>query len=154
MVFVHHTNKNGRKGPRGSGAFRGLVDTSIGFLRKGKSNGFSLSTEGRFSSDDQGPLHATLAHGDKGWSYRHASDGKQDTRTATADPAELLWRSLPDGKTSGLTYPELADRSGLSIDQVEFRLRKWRSEKRPGLGQTGRGRKGDSYRWHRLHSHS
>jgi AAA domain len=140
VLFVHHTNKHGRKGPRGSGALRGLIDTSIGFQREGTSNRFSLRTESRFGLEQlrlQGVL--TISSGTA--TYRllgSPSDGHTSARPVDTD--ELLWRTLPVGADNALSYQQIADRSGLSIDQVERRLREWhKPPERDELGRAGKG---------------
>jgi hypothetical protein len=45
VLFLHHMNNANQ--PRGSKAFRGVVDTSIRFLRKAKNRSFRLESETR-----------------------------------------------------------------------------------------------------------
>jgi hypothetical protein len=150
VLFVHHTTKHGRKTPRGSGAFRGLVDTSIGFQRQEGSNRFWLRSESRFGFDQlhlRGAL--TMAGGQASYQLLGAQQ-RQGMSPPAADVDERLWQSIPIGEEAALSYREIVDRTGLTIDRVERRLRTWYEQpERSDLGRLGSGTKTDPLRWYR-----
>lgn len=149
VLFVHHTTKNGRKTPRGSGAFRGLVDTSIGFTRKGKSSGFSLTAEGRYAAAAALQLQATLAIGAAGWSYGAGSATSRVTGVPAPNADVRLLQSLPTDKRKAMSFEELSSRSGLTIDQVKHRLRNWHKAVPAKVERIDAGRRGSPSRWYR-----
>jgi AAA domain len=56
VLFLHHMNNANQ--PRGSKAFKGVVDTSIRFLRRSKSRSFRLETETRSTTSVSRTLRA------------------------------------------------------------------------------------------------
>jgi hypothetical protein len=155
VLVTHHTPKMGR-GPRGSGAFRAAADISIEYTRQGKSNRFSLTTESR---DDAAPsLHGALVTKGGASSFRQLGSSKPDKhRTDEArrslDTGSIIWEALPLGIENGLSYQQISERTGLSIDQVERPLRGWWTTKKAGLdrddGPTGKPARGRPSRWYR-----
>jgi hypothetical protein len=150
VVFVHHGRKRGRSDPRGSSAFRGLVDVSIEFRRHGTSPNFTLRSEGRFE-----PVAVSGTLDMKGdWSYRATADRGLREASGGLTPVEKdthLWDALPVVPAIGLDFGQLEAESGLTIDEVMNRLRKWdKPPRESGLVRSGGGKKGDPYLWSRV----
>src|SRR5262249_15040944 len=89
VLFLHHMNNANH--PRGSKAFRGVVDTSIRFLRKSNSRTFRLETETRSATSLPGSLRGELIQAPDGWSYRTLARGSDSTKTARGVTEDVLW---------------------------------------------------------------
>jgi AAA domain len=143
VLFLHHMNNASQ--PRGSKAFRGVVDVSTRFLRKAKSRTFRLETETRSTTSTAGSLRAELIQAPEGWFYRALERGSEPTKSGQSTDA-LLWEAIQRAGSDGLTYAELDGSDGLSRDIAKKRLPQWRNEKR--VGRNGTGEKNDPYRWY------
>src|SRR5262249_48629734 len=122
---------------------------SIEFRRHGNSPSFMIRSEGRYE-----PVEVTGTLHTKGdWSYRAAAARGGRGVTGALSPAEKdmrLWESLPLAPARGLDFGQLEAKSGLTIDEVMNRLRKWdKPPRKPGLARTGYGKKGEPYLWFR-----
>jgi AAA domain len=148
VLFLHHMN-NGNQ-PRGSKAFRGVVDTSIRFLRRPKSRSFRLESETRSTTSISRSVRAELVQAPDGWFYRLLDRSSDATDVSTRSVDDLLWQSILEAGAQGITYAELDGREGLTIDVAKKRLPSWRTEKR--VGRSGAGTKSDPYRWYPCHS--
>jgi hypothetical protein len=144
VLFLHHMNNANQ--PRGSKAFRGVVDTSIRFLRKAKSRSFRLETETRSTTSMSGRLKAELIQASDGWSYRPLDRGSDSTNTSNRSVDELLWEALLEAGEHGITYAALDRLDGLTLDRAKKRLPALRREGR--VGRDGTGSKTDPYRWY------
>jgi AAA domain len=144
VLFLHHMNNASQ--PRGSKAFRGVVDTSTRFLRKAKSRSFRLETETRSTTSVSGSLRAELVQASEGWFYRSLDRGSDTTDVSIRSVDDLLWEAVLEAGEQGITYAELDRRDGLTVDVAKKRLPSWRTEKR--VGRAGAGTKSDSYRWY------
>jgi hypothetical protein len=142
VLFLHHMNNASQ--PRGSKAFRGVVDTSTRFLRKPKSRGFRLETETRSTTSAAGSLKAELIQAPDGWFYR-ALGGAGLTEATGRTTDELLWQALQDAGSHGITYQELDRIEGLSVDIAKRRLPTWNGTR---VSRDGTGKKSDPYRWY------
>jgi hypothetical protein len=142
VLFLHHMNNANQ--PRGSKAFRGVVDTSTRFLRKAKSRSFRLETETRSTTSMSGSLRAELIQAPDGWFYR-ALEGAGSTETPGQSTDELLWQALLQAGRQGITYGELDRIEGLSLDIAKRRLPSWNGRR---VSRDGTGRKTDPYRWY------
>jgi AAA domain len=143
VLFLHHMNNASQ--PRGSKAFRGVVDVSTRFLRKPKSRTFRLETETRSTTSMAGSLRAELIQAPEGWFYRVLEGGSNATNSGRTTDA-VLWEAVRRAGSDGLTYTELDRVDGLSQDKAKKRLPKWREAKR--VGRDGTGEKNDPYRWY------
>jgi hypothetical protein len=141
VLFLHHMNNANQ--PRGSKAFRGVVDTSIRFLRKSKSCSFRLETETRSTTSMSRTLRAELIQAPDGWLYR-GLDGAGSTEAPGLTTDDLLWRALEQAGRHGITYQELDRIEGLSMDIAKRRLPSWNGTR---VSRDGAGNKGDPYRW-------
>jgi hypothetical protein len=144
VLFLHHMN-NGNQ-PRGSKAFRGVVDIAIRLLRSTKSRSFRMETETRFASSMAGSLRAELIQAPHGWFYRQRESDSNSTKASSRSTDELLWDALKQAGERGITYSDLDRIDGLSRDIAKKRLPRWRKEKR--VGCYGRGTKNDPQRWY------
>jgi hypothetical protein len=144
VLFLHHMNSGNQ--PRGSKAFRGVVDTSIRFLRKAKSRSFRLETESRFTTGTAGSLRAELIQARDGWFYRPLDRLSASVEASSRSTDELLWDAITRAGQQGLTYAEIDRIEGLSQDIAKRRLPHWRIEKR--VGRDGAGAKTAPYRWY------
>jgi hypothetical protein len=144
VLFLHHMNNANQ--PRGSKAFRGVVDISIRFLRKAMSRSFRLETETRFASSVTSSVRAELIQAPDGWFYRPLDRGSASVDASSRSPDEVLWEAIKEGGEQGVTYAELSRIEGLSLDIAKRRLPNWRGEKR--VGRDGTGVKGDPHRWY------
>jgi AAA domain len=143
VLLLHHMNAYGQ--PRGSKAFRGIVDTSIRFQRTGKGGAFRLDTESRFPT--QTTLRAKLVETTGDWSYvALGTDQPHSPGEGTGRPTDACLRqALVDAGPAGLTYQHLDSLPGLSMDIGKKRL--------PGLfakgvvGRRGAGTRTDPYYW-------
>jgi AAA domain len=142
VLFLHHMNNASQ--PRGSKAFRGVVDTSIRFLRRPKSCSFRLETETRSTTSLSRNLRAELVRADDGWFYR-ALDGAGSTEAPGRTTDELLWQALQQAGRHGTTYQELDRIEGLSVDIAKRRLPSWNGTR---VSRDGTGKKSDPYRWY------
>lgn len=142
VLFLHHMNNANQ--PRGSKAFRGVVDTSIRFLRKTRSRSFRLETETRSTTSMSGSLRAELIQAPDGWFYR-ALEGAGSTETPGRSTDELLWQTLLQAGPQGITYGDLDRIDGLSLDIAKRRLPTWNGTR---VGRDGTGKKTDPYRWY------
>jgi hypothetical protein len=144
VLFLHHMNNANQ--PRGSKAFRGVVDTSIRFLRRAKSRSFRLETETRSTTSVSHSLRAELIQAPNGWFYRSLERGSDSSSTSNRSVNELLWDALLQAGKPGISYAELDRRDGLTLDIAKKRLPALRREGR--VGRTGAGSKTDPYRWY------
>jgi AAA domain len=144
VLFLHHMNNANQ--PRGSKAFRGVVDTSIRFLRKAKSHSFRLESETRSTTSVSRSLRAELVQSPDGWFYR-ALDGAGSTEAAGRTTDELLWQAVLKAGRQGTTYGELDRIEGLSLDIAKRRLPGWNGTR---VSRDGTGKKTDPYRWYAL----
>jgi hypothetical protein len=140
VLFLHHMNNANQ--PRGSKAFRGVVDTSIRFLRRAKS--FRLESETRSTTSVPRSLRAELVQAPDGWFYR-ALEGAGSTEASTRSTDELLWQALQQAGRQGITYKELDRVEGLSLDIAKRRLPSWNGTR---VSRDGTGKKSDPYRWY------
>jgi hypothetical protein len=144
VLFLHHMNNANQ--PRGSKAFRGVVDTSIRFLRKARSRSFRLESETRSTTSVSRSLRAELVQSPDGWFYRSLERGSDSTTTSNRSVDQLLWEALLQAGKPGITYGELDRRDGLTLDIAKKRLPALRREGR--VGRNGAGSKTDPYRWY------
>jgi hypothetical protein len=142
VLFLHHMNNANQ--PRGSKAFKGVVDTSIRFLRRSKSRSFRLETETRSTTSVSGSLGAELIQASDGWFYR-VLGGAGSSEAAGRSTDELLWQALQHAGRHGITYQELDRIEGLSVDIAKRRLPSWNGTR---VSREGTGKKGDPYRWY------
>jgi AAA domain len=142
VLFLHHMNNYNQ--PRGSKAFKGVVDTSIRYLRKSKSCSFRLESETRSTTSLPSTLRAELVQAPDGWFYR-GLDGTGTTEAPGLTTDELLWQAILKAGRDGITYAELGRIKGLSVDIAKRRLPKWN---RTRVSCNGAGTKGDPYRWY------
>jgi AAA domain len=144
VMFLHHMNNANQ--PRGSKAFRGVVDTSIRYLRKAKSHSFRLESETRSTTSVSRSLRAELVQSPDGWFYRSLDQGSSGNGVSARSVDDLLWQVLLEAGEQGITYAELDGREGLTLDVAKKRLPGWKTEKR--VGRSGAGTKSDPYRWY------
>jgi AAA domain len=146
VLFLHHMNGQGQ--PRGSKAFRGIVDTSIRFLRRGKTSAFRLEAESRFPTSTPSTLRGSLVQSADRWIYTRV-DGKDDSRIDARANAinvdERLRQALVRAGADGITYAEFDRIEGLSRDKAKKRLPRLYDEKE--VSRSGEGTKRDPYRW-------
>jgi hypothetical protein len=142
VLFLHHMNNANQ--PRGSKAFRGVVDTSIRFLRKPKRRTFRLEAETRSTSSAPSSLRAELVQAPDGWFYR-VLEGAASTETPGRSTDELLWQAVLKAGRQGITYGELDRIEGLSLDIAKRRLPTWNGTR---VRRDGTGKKTDPYRWY------
>jgi AAA domain len=143
VLFLHHMNNASQ--PRGSKAFRGVVDISTRFLRKANSRTFRLETETRSTTSMTGSVRAELVQAPDGWFYRALERGA-DARKYPQSTNDRLWEAIRGAPSDGVTYAELDRVDDLSRDIAKKRLPDWRIEKR--VGRHGTGGKNDPYRWY------
>jgi AAA domain len=146
VLFLHHMND--QKQPRGSKAFRGVVDISIRLLRNEGSRRVRLETLSRFPTATPLELKGELIKAADGWVYAAMDPitSKSKTVVAGSGPDESLRAALRGVAPGGATYQELARLPGLTENIAKKRLPAWYG-KEPSLQRTGTGRKGDPYRW-------
>lgn len=77
VLFLHHMNSGGK--PRGSKAFRGVVDTSVCFYRTKTSNTVTLRSESRFPTVPDS-LKAKLIEAPDGWFYQPSPPTSRNRR--------------------------------------------------------------------------
>jgi AAA domain len=145
VLFLHHMN--GQSQPRGSKAFRGIVDMSIRFIRQGKAGGFRLESESRFPTATPIRLEARLVQAPDGWFYVQAGGAapkKEVTNNHMSTDARLQ-DVLAQAGPAGLTYTEIDDIPGLSQDQAKKRFPAWYRENK--IDRRGSGSKTNPYRW-------
>jgi hypothetical protein len=142
VLFLHHMNNANQ--PRGSKAFRGVVDTSIRFLRTAKSRSFRLETETRSTTSLSRSLRAELIQATDGWFYR-ALEGAGSSEAPARSTDEMLWQAVLKPGRQGITYAELDRIEGLSLDIAKRRLPSWNGRR---VGREGSGKKGDPDRWY------
>jgi hypothetical protein len=147
VLFLHHMN--GYNQPRGSKAFRGMVDISIRLLRKTQgSHVLRLESESRFPTATPLQLKAELVPAADSWFYRSLNvktSGGIETASGATD--ERLWRALLDAKTC-LRYADFDQVDGLSDDIAKKRLPGWFLAGK--VRRDGRGTKADPYCWYPL----
>jgi hypothetical protein len=142
VLFLHHMNNASQ--PRGSKAFRGVVDTSIRFLRKSKNRSFRLESETRSTTSLASSLRAELIQAPEGWFYRALEGRARSTEASERSTDELLWHAILKAGRDGITYAELDRIEGLSADIGKRRLPSWYGTR---VSREGTGNKGDPYRW-------
>lgn len=143
VLFLHHMNNANQ--PRGSKAFRGVVDTSIRFLRPSRSSTFSLDIETRSTISVSRSLKGELIQAREGWSYRPLAGQAGSTATAHQSIDELLWQTILSAGRHGITYAEIDRIEDLSADIAKRRLPSWNGTR---ISRDGNGTKGDPYRWY------
>lgn len=144
VLFLHHMNNANQ--PRGSKAFRGVVDTSIRFLRRPNSRSFRLESETRSTTSMSRSLRAELVQAPDGWFYQLLDRGSDTTDVSTRSVDDLLWEAVLEAGKPGITYAELDQRDGVTLDIAKKRLPDWRKDQR--VGRDGAGTKSDPYRWY------
>jgi len=137
---------NNANQPRGSKAFRGVVDTSIRFLRKPQSHSFRLESETRSTTSVSRSLRAELVQSPDGWFYRSLDRGSHGNGVSARSVDDLLWQAILEVGEQGITYAQLDRREGLTLDVAKKRLPDWWIEKR--VARHGAGTKSDPYRWY------
>jgi hypothetical protein len=146
VLFLHHMNGQGQ--PRGSKAFRGIVDTLIRFSRSGTSHVFTLDAESRFPSATPAKLRAELVQASPFWVFRGLDGGSSGTSTQDGGESTdaRLRRALVEAGPSGLTYEHIDRIDGLSEDKAKKRLPRWYEARK--ISRRGKGSKSDPYRWY------
>jgi hypothetical protein len=144
VLFLHHMNNANQ--PRDSKAFRGVVDTSIRFLRQAKSRSFRLESETRSTASLSRSLRAELVQAPDGWFYRSLESGSSSSEAANRSVDDLLWEAVLKAGKPGITYAELDRRDGVTLDIAKKRLPGWRAARR--VDRSGAGTKSDPYRWY------
>jgi AAA domain len=143
VLFLHHMNSASQ--PRGSKAFRGVVDVSSRFLRKAKNRAFRLETETRSTTSTAGSLRAELIQAPEGWFYRPLEGQLGTTHRSKRTTNELLFDALKKAGEDGLTYAELEHSAGISLDVTKKRLPDWYEKGK--VDRRGAGVKTDPYHW-------
>jgi AAA domain len=143
VLFLHHMNNASQ--PRGSKAFRGVVDISTRFLRKTKSRTFRPETETRSTTSMAGSLRAELIQAPEGWFYRPLEGQAGTTDGSKRTTNELLVDALKKAGEDGLTYAELEHSAGISLDVAKKRLPEWYEKGK--VDRRGDGVKTDPYHW-------
>jgi len=149
VLFLHHMNNASQ--PRGSKAFRGVVDTSIRFLRKAKSSSFRLETETRSTTSMSRSLRAELVQVPDGWFYRSLERGSSSSEASNRSVNDVLWEAVLKSGKRGISYAELDRHDGVTLDIAKKRLPGWRAAGR--VDRRGAGTKSDPYRWYPLSRH-
>jgi hypothetical protein len=145
VLFLHHMNSASQ--PRGSKAFRGIVDVSVRLINLGKSQAFRLETQSRFPTAAAPTLKAVLVRSTAGWSYRLVDQGRSaSTGSVHGSTDDRLWEALVAAGSKGLTYDQLDEVEGLSKDIAKRRLPTWHQEQK--VEHAGKGSKGDPFRWY------
>ncbi|MGZ4281224.1 MAG: hypothetical protein ACXVQ4_03940, partial [Gaiellaceae bacterium] len=145
VLFLHHMNGMGK--PRGSKAFRGIVDIELLLGRGGKNtNTLTLNSVTRYASPLPSKLRAELVQSAAGWHYR-ALEGSNTSsaRQSSGTTDDRLWETIRKAEGPGITYAEIDRIEGLSHDMAKKRFPRWHAEGR--LGRTGGGTKVDPFRW-------
>jgi hypothetical protein len=147
VLFLHHMNKYGQ--PRGSKAFRGVVDISIALSRPKQKSTLTLSTESRFHATPE-KLRGKLINAPDQWFYELVG-GPTDAATVAAQQDQstddLLLRALAQAGPEGLTYEQIDALPGLSVDKAKKRLPGWYAREPRLADRAGGGTKTDPYRW-------
>jgi hypothetical protein len=142
VLFLHHMNGQGQ--PRGSKAFRGIVDVSTRFSRNKKTNVVRLETESRFRVPPVLRAKLKLVKAATGTCYiplDSVTEANKD-RSITDD---LLMEALAKAGAQGLTYDQVAELDGLSADMAKRRFPTWHREGK--LERTCKGAKSNPYVW-------
>lgn len=140
VLFLHHMNSQSQ--PRGSKAFRGIVDISIRLMSDGRNQAFRLETRSRFPTTASAMLRAELVRAPNRWTYRLLENGRS---SPGQDRDSALWAALVEARNHGLTYDEIDRIEGLSKDIAKRRLPKWY----PGrVDRRGAGTKTKPFRWY------
>jgi hypothetical protein len=143
VLFLHHMNGQGQ--PRGSKAFRGIVDTSIRLYRQGNDNSFRLDAESRFPAATPVRLKAKLVRAREPWRYEALDRIELHPTRDRVSVDALLLATLVAASPVGATYEQLDDVDGLSRDIAKRRLPDWRSDGK--VDRHGEGTKTDPYHW-------
>ena len=114
VLFLHHMN--GQSQPRGSKAFRGIVDISTRLIAEGRSSKFRLLTHSRFPNVASASVRAELVRAPSGWSYRPLKQ-RQGRSDVSVDDA--LRAALVEAGPRGLTYDDLDEIEGLKRHREE-----------------------------------
>jgi hypothetical protein len=144
VLFLHHMNNANQ--PRGSKAVRGVVDTSIRFLRKAKNRSFRLESETRSTMSLSRSLRAELVQAPDGWFYRSLDQGSDGNDASARSIDDRLWQAIREAGEQGISYAELDACEGLTLDVAKKRLPGWKAERR--VCRSGAGTKSDPYRWY------
>jgi hypothetical protein len=130
VLFLHHMNNASQ--PRGSSAIRGVVDTSIRFLRRPKSPSFRLETETRSTTNLSRSLTGELVQTSDRWFYRSLDRGPDSSEVLAPSVDDLLWKAVVGAGDNGVTYAELDRRDGVTLDIAKKRLPGWKKKGRVG----------------------
>jgi hypothetical protein len=142
VLFLHHFNKQGQ--PRGSQAFRGVVDIEMR-LRKGRQQSFHINTVSRFATTLAPTLRGRLLMSATEWSFTTSGSHHSAAESADESTDSRLWKALLEAGPQGLTYGAIDEIEGLSRHIAKKRLPRWYPEK---AGRYGRGTKRNPYRWY------
>jgi AAA domain len=145
VLFLHHMNGFGK--PRGSKAFRGIVDIEL-LLGRGSTNTntVNLNSVTRYASPLPPKLRAELVQTAGGWYYRVLEGSSTPSpRQSGATTDDRLWEAIRKAEGPGITYAEIDRIEGLSQHMAKKRFPGWHADGR--LGRTGKGSKADPFRW-------
>jgi hypothetical protein len=142
ILVLHHMNGYGQ--PRGSKAFRGIVDVVVRFHRE-KDNNIRLEAESRFPTATPPRLRGQLVKAPGRWFYTARSDRVRAEGLSTLETDALLKAALIEAGASGLTYEEIDQLAGLSTHMAKRRLPAWHANDQ--IRRKGSGVKADPYRW-------
>jgi hypothetical protein len=146
VLFLHHMNGYGQ--PRGSKAFRGIVDIQI-CLHRGAGTNFWLETESRYPTATPPRLDGTLVQAAPQWYYETAGPKAHTRSRPRADETDdLLWDALVAAGDVGLTYGEIRAMPGLSDHKAKRRFPDWYANDR--IRREGNGARNGRYRWFAL----
>jgi hypothetical protein len=143
VLVLHHMNAQG--GPRGSTAFRGIADIELRLNRNRNSQAIRLESFSRYSTAPT--LHASLIEASGRYLYqaREPAEAATAARSRSTSMDERLWNALLQAGPAGLSYSQIGDLDGLSVDIAKRRLPRWHEDGR--VTRTGEGTKGSPYRW-------
>lgn len=143
VLFLHHMN--GQSQPRGSKAFRGVVDTSIRLFRDDSSSSFSLKTESRYPTATPDQLGAKLDMRKSLWCYRRLDSSARVSPKRGPATDTRLHTAIAEAGSAGITYGELNEIDSLSEHMAKRRLPDWYQDGK--VDHRGAGTRTDPYRW-------
>ena len=117
VLFLHHMN--GQSQPRGSKAFRGIVDISLRLERK--KNAIWLKTESRFATDLPATVEGRLVKAPDGWFYAPIVKSERREIGSCSSVDEQLLKAL--------TVPRLPREAREGVMRVWLQILR---EKHPG----------------------